>query len=277
MADRRVYGIGAISLILGTLLILTIAREVADEPVEILENSYPKIVPKGRATFTFSIVARQDFDEIQLRFLWAAPLILDVLGMIDDKKEYAPGDGPEEVLENAVRFSWFRNQSSALGIEPEIYERSLLVESREYRTLIYDYSDMIDAVSGRNTTIGIPLTFVGMINATGGNHYLEGYTDFIVNPLININFLSIAHNEEEMRYVPENQLSEGRLPISMGPRGFLTVPDVKKDDTIHVIFTAESVPAPAGRNLGMIQIIKVYLDGELYDEPIVNVIRQQLG
>ena len=114
-----------------------------------------------------------------------------------------------------------------------------------------------------------------MINETGGNLYLEGYTDFTLDPEVNIEILSIAHNEKETRFVPKDQVWEeaGRLPLSEAPRGFLEFESVKKDDTLTVIYTVETLPRPASR-ISMIQLVKIYVNGELLDEPVVNLVRR---
>ena len=59
---------------------------------------------------------------------------------------------------------------------------------------------------------------------------------------------------------------------------------VDKDDTFTVIFTVEadssnlppgfgSLPSPTKKDVSMLQIIRVYLDGELFNEPIINIVK----
>ncbi len=277
--DKRVLGIAAVSLILATLLILTVAREIADQPIEILENQHPLYAPRGQATFSFSIVARENFEKVRLKFSWAASKILDMTALIDPKREYLPEDEPEDVFGNVIKLSWFKNKTSSLGILPEEYTRTTSIEGSEFDTVVYDYTSIVEHLSGSNATLGVPLIYVAMMNGTGSSIYMEGYTDFISSPRTNIRILSIAHNEDETRYIPDSQVWEesGRLPLSTAPRGVLEFNSVEKDDTMTVIFTVESVPSSDRSPIGMMQMIKIYLDGELYDQPIINMIASAKG
>jgi hypothetical protein len=265
--DKRVLGIALVSLILASLLILSIAGEAVDQPVEILENMHPTFVTPGRSTFTFSLVARESFEKVQIRFIWATPAKLDALAKVDPSWEAQPGDGPEDVFGNVLKLAWFQNKTSRLGIQPDEFGGSMDVDDSDHAFIIYDYSDIIDYLSGRNATKGLPMTFTAIINETRATNYYEGFTDFIDNPMSNIEILSISHNEKEVRYVPPEQVQEdtGRFPVSEAPRGFVEFDSVEKDDTLTVVFTVEAVQK-------MIQMIRVYLDGEPFEEPIINVI-----
>ncbi len=84
-----------------------------------------------------------------------------------------------------------------------------------------------------------------------------------------VKLLSISHNERKQTYVPDLQVSYGseELPLSVAPRGVVEFRSVKKDDTVSIVMNIEPF---AGF---VLQIVKIYADGELYDEPIVNVVR----
>jgi len=287
MIDKRVLGIAIVSILLATLLILTIAGDISDQPIEILENEYPMTVPRGEATFTFSLIAREDIENLQIRFtslsprrtefdqaMWvgaATAWTLDTLGLVDDKKEYQAGDTPEDILANVVKFVWFQNRTEALGIEPETYERTMRVENQELQTTIIDYSPVIEYMSGKESTADMPLIYGAMINETGGYLYLEGFSDVIINPIRNIKMLTVTQSDNQTTYIPDDLVWEGsgRMPLSTAPRGVFEFTSVKKDDTITVIFSMEPnlIPGP-----GLLQMIRVYVDGDLFDVPRINLI-----
>ena len=271
MIDKRVLGIGIVSVILATLLILTIAGDISDEPIEILENEYPLTLPKGEATFTFSLIARKDIENLQIRFSSLTPRILDITGLIDGKREYQAGDTPEDVFDNVLKFDWFQNKTSALGMEPERFTRVLRGEGSDYQTTILDYSPIIEYLAGGEATVDMPLIFGAMINETGDYLYLEGFSDLLVYPIRNFKMLTITHNENQTTYIPDDLVWEGsgRLPLTSAPRGVIEFNAVNKDDTMTVIFSMEPnlIPGP-----GLLQIIRVYIDGEMFEEPKMNLI-----
>ena len=278
--DKRVVGLGVISLILSTLLILTIARERPGEPIEILENRYPKILGRGQTDFSLSIVARKDFETIQLEYSSATPVALDMSSLVDPKREYGPGDEPEDVFDNVLKYDWFRDRTGDLGIRPESYPRMITVGETEFQAEILDYGSIIAHLVGHEATLGVPLIYIAMVSDQGEYHYLEGYSEFIVAADKNIKGLSVSHNDEETKYIVEDRLREGSdlLPLSEAPRSLLEFKDVKKDDTVTAIMTVEplSIPSALGSDLGLVQMVKIYLDGELYGDPIVNMVRREV-
>lgn len=279
--DKRVAGLGAISLILSTLLILTIAGERADEPIEILENDYPKILSRGQTTFSLSLVARRDFETIQVQFTSATPVAVDVTDLVDPRREYGPGDEAGDVFDNMLKYDWFRNRTKGLGIAPESYSRSLTVGATDFHAEVVDYSSVMAYLVGHDATLGVPLVYIAMMNEAGDYHYLEGFSEFIVAPERNIKSLSISHNDNETKYVVEDRIREGSdlLPVWEAPRGILEFRQVKKDDTVTAIMTVEPlyIPSALGSDLALVQMMKIYLDGELYGDPIINVVRREVA
>ena len=73
----------------------------------------------------------------------------------------------------------------------------------------------------------------------------------------------------------EHQISGApdELPLSAAPRGTPVFESVKRDDTISVVINIDPLAEGPIYRLFHLQIIKVYADGELFDEPILNVLR----
>jgi hypothetical protein len=281
MVDTRIVGLALISLILATLIIITIARERIDEPIEIFENEFPPV----SSTFKFALVAREKFENVQIRFAILWERTLEYNQKVDPKKEFNTSSTTEEVLANSIKLSWYRNETALLDIEPEVFDLEMELGGTPTRILIEDYSSMIDSLSGREAILGSPLIYGAIVDENGEEYNLEGISGFFVNPTDNIISLRISHNEEEQNYIPDEQIWEGydRLPLSTAPKGgILSYENVEKDDRLSILLTAASrvVPEGFGRvvgpgkaNFACIEMIRIYLDGELYGEPILNLIR----
>ncbi len=286
--DKRIVGLALVSVILSTLIMLTIAREKIDQPVEILKNDHPSLLEESRkGTFSFAMVARKKFENVQVRFTVMSLKTLKYGEMVDPKKKFNTTHTANDIFDNVVKLNWIENETDVLGIEPEMYNLTLWVEGTPTAMLIYDYSNILESLSGRESILGSSLTYVAMIDENGEAYYLEGSSDFFFNPQENIISLSTSHNAEENNYLPDDQIWEGsnRLPLSEAPQGgVLNYEGVDKDDTFTVIFTVEAdsanlpegfgtSPGPNRKDVSMLQMIRVYLDGELFDEPIINIVR----
>jgi hypothetical protein len=270
------------------MIMLTIARERVDEPVEILKNDFPSLIEESRkATFSFAMVARKKFENLQVRFNVLSLRTLKYGDTFDPRRKFNTSDTAEDVLANIVKLSWLENETALLGIEPEIYNQTIWLDGVASRLLLVDYSYILEQLSGRNSILGNPLTYGAIIDENGESYYLEGESDFFFTPQANIISLSTSHNAEEQNYLPDDQIWEGsnRLPLSEAPQGgVLEYAGVDKDDTFTVIFTIEadsgslppgfgSVTSPTKKDLSMLQIVRIYLDGELFSEPIINIVK----
>jgi hypothetical protein len=267
---------------------LTIARERVDQPVEILKNDFPSLIEESRkATFSFAMVARKKFQNLQIRFTVLSLRNVRYGDLIDPMRKFNTSDTAEDILANIVKLSWLENETTLLGIEPDEYNQTLWLDGVASRLLLVDYSYILEQLSGRNSILGNPLTYGAIIDENGEAYYLEGVSDFFFTPQENIISLSTSHNAEEQNYLPDDQIWEGsnRLPLSEAPAGgVLDYVGVDKDDTFTVIFTIEadssnlppgfgSSPSSAKKDLSMLQIIRIYLDGELFEEPIINIVK----
>jgi len=276
--DERILGLAFVSLLLSGLIVFTLAREKADRPIELLKNQFPSVMPAAETTFSFALVARERIADIRLEFYMVTPAYPVQADLVEPRKQYQAQDGPLDVLANVARLGWFRNRTASVGLVPEEISRTVTVGKSQFRLLLQDYTTPLHAILGENATLKVPLIYGAMINETGYACYLEGGPNFFAFPELNINVLTISHNEDEKRYVPLDKIWEGsgQLPLSEAPRGVVEFKSVAKDDTMTVILTVEPKtfsPPSSRRDVALIQLIQIYLDGELYDEPVVNVVR----
>ncbi len=284
--DKRLLGLAAVSLILSTLIMITIAREKIEKPVEILKNEYPTTLKVSqKATFSFAVVARKEFKHVAFRFSLLAQRSLRYSDVLDPRKEFNATSSPDEVLDNVLKIGWLRNQTEPLGIEPERTYTEFEYQGTKFKMVFYDYGPALEPLTGLDAARNTALTYAAIVDENGEWYYFEGAPGFFYRPQENMVSLSISHNTNQTDYLPDDQVWEGsgRLPISAAPPGRLDYTDVKKDDTFTFIFTVEadqtnlpagfgSKPAPPRKNISLIEVVKIYLDGELYDQPIFNLI-----
>jgi len=281
--DKRIAGLAMVSVILSTLIMITIARERIEKPLQILKNDYPAVIEQGRkSTFSFAAVSRKGFEDLQLRFSMLSQKTLKFNEMLDPRKEYNATDDPEDVLNNVVKLSWLKNQTSQLGIGPEKFNQTLFFKGTECKMVIWDYSGVLESLSGKKLVLDIPLIYAAIIDENGEAYYFEGGSTFFFNPQDNIISLSISHNTNETGYLPDDQIRQGtKLPLSQAPKGgVLDYKSVDKDDTFTIIFTIDPeklpsgfgfAPSPNRLGISVVQVIRAYLDGELLDPPIINL------
>lgn len=280
--DRRVFGLVVVSLVLSTLTVLTIARERVDKPLQILRNECPSsVVGNMKATFSFSVMARERFEDLMLRFSMLTQKALRPEDVIDPNRQFDATEDPEEVLGNVVKIDWLKNQTEVLGIEPEIFNYTFRFQDTGCRMVIWDYSSILESLSGQQLALRAPLLYAAIIDDNGKEYYLEGESGFFFIPQSNIVSLSIARNTNQTGYIPDDEVrAESKLPLSEAPKGVLNYKGVEKDDTFAVVFTVDPqvFPAsfasspPSGKiDISVVQVIRAYLDGVLFDQPIINV------
>jgi len=284
--DKRILGLAAVSVILSTLIMLTIARERIERPIEILKNDYPSVLEEGRkSTFSFAMVARQKFQNLQIRFSILNAMSPKYAQMVDPKRSFNSSNQPQDVLDNLVKLGWLFNETKLMGLEPERFNHTFQFQGTECRMAVYDFGNVLESVTGRDVALAAPMIYGAIIDANDKAYYLSGESDFFFTPKENVLSLSISHNADEQNYIPDDQIWEGakRMPISKAPvGGVLDYGPVAKDDTFTVIFTVEPdsryMPEGFGQTGGdkpisFIQMIRIYLDGKLYGEPIINVMQ----
>jgi len=272
-SHRRVIGLGVISLIISALLVFSFASEASDGPVEVLKNEFPTA---GGTGFTLALVAREDIEHLQLRFSVLSPEDLsdEEVADPDSLERFAgdiggyqiePGSGPADFLGDILRLNWFSERMDGQGIVPENHTATIRIEESEYELLLHDYTRMMDHILGKNQTSTLELVFGAAVNATGHSFFFEGGSAFV--PYDDMDILSVSHNDQKVTYVPDHQVSEGTLPLSAAPRGVLDFEDMERDDTVGIVIRIQPFADFA------LQVVKIYADGELFDEPIVNVMR----
>lgn len=272
----RHIGLAFICLVISCLLLLTFTSDRPEEPIEILGNDYPKILSLGRSTFSLSVMAREQLQRLELRFFVLTPrnLVSDDL-VVPDRQCNSSAD----LLDNVRKLVWFEETNSDIGILPEEFFEETTIEGSRYGILLRDYSDVLGSrvgpsLLGGNLSSSAPLVFAAIANDTL-QQYLEGSSGFFVSPEVNLKSLSISHNEELTKYIPDDEVREGSLPISQAPGASVVFESVGVDDTITVAFGVE--PLRFSRDSDgpalMLQMIRVYVDGESFGDPIVNVLR----
>jgi len=276
--DTRVVGLGVVSMIISALVIVTIAGERGAQPVEVIKNEYPSVAPSGETSFTFALVTKKEIEDLQIRFLhmsWAYSLSSE--DFLKPDAMYNASSTPEDVLDNIVKLGWFREKTSSMGIVPEVFRRQLTIGKSEFSFLFEDYSRPIEAVSGNETGRGVNLVYGAMMNRSGFGFYLEGSPGFIWSPNLSLKSVSISSKAGERRYVPSDQLrpGSGDLPLDKAPLGVVHLRSLSKDDTVTVLFSLKpyKLPRPDKVPVSMVEVIKVYVNGELFGEPIINVVR----
>lgn len=277
----RHIGLAFICLVMSCLLLLTFTSNRPEEPIEILGDDYPKILPLGRSTFSFSVMAREQLQRLETRFFILIPRDLRSEELIDPDRQHNASGEPADLLDNVRKLGWFEETNSGVGILPEEFGQEIIIEGSRYQVLLRDYSDTLGSrlgpsLLGRNLSSSSPLVFAAITNRTH-QQYLEGCFRFFVSPDVNLKSLLISHNEKQTKYVPDNEVQEDipNVPISQAPSGIVRFESVDVDDTMTIAFGVEPLQFsrdPHGPAL-LLQIVRVYIDGEPYGDPIVNVVR----
>ena len=275
--DVRIVGLGCVSLIISALMIYSIMGEKVGDPIRVLSNQHPLNYRVGEEeVYSLALLTRNRHDDVRVEFSMLMLKRLDFLEMVDAGLAFNGSSEPEDVLRNSKKLAWFSNQTRSLGVEPEIYEKSLEIQGNQFRVLIQDYG-VLQQLLGEESVSDQPLIYGAAIDETGEAFYLEGFRDFFYQPGANIRSVSIIHGDEETVYVPDGQVLEGsgRFPLSQAPRGSVVFESRRRDDTVKVMFTVKVFSLPQGfysKELAFMQIIRIYLNGELYVEPIINVV-----
>jgi len=275
---KALAGLAIISAILSGLTVLTLAMQAHPEPIRTLENRVPSSLAEyGEATFRYSMVARGTHQRIQMRFMVLSATKLEKGDLIDPEKDNANAT-PSELLGNVAKLAWLGSKTAGLGLAPDLHNFTLDIEGSQCRFLVIDYSRALETLFGQNTTLGMALAYGAMTDDKGQWNYLEGDIGFFFDQADTIVSLTVSHNSEVRSYIPDGEIPEGSplLPVSKAPKGVLSYEDTDRDDAFSVEYTARSrVPMGSfsGKNIRMIRVIKIYLDGRLHGEPIIDLVK----
>ncbi len=276
--DRRIAGLALVSITLSGLLVFSFAEERSENPIDVLTNEYPDLLPSGEVTMALSIAARRPIKRVDIRSITLTTRDLNTGWLIDPKMEYNESSTPYDVLGNDLRLQWYGEELSRMGLEPRTLNATITLEDSDFSLTCIDYTDIISHLLGTGATANISLAYAVAMNETGYFLWLEGGNDFFVRPNRNIQRLMFSHNENETTYVPEDEIFEGSglLPLSEAPRGVVSYQSVERDDTISVIttFDTRSVPSATSSPIASVQVIDVLVDGEA-QRPVINVIRKE--
>ena len=277
--DVRVLGLGCVSLIISGLLIYSIVGEDLGDPIRVLNNQYPPTYREGEeAVYGLSLLVRNRDDDIRVEFCVLIPKRLESVEMVDPNLLFNESSEPADVLGNSKKFLWFSDQADSLGIKPEIYAKEVEIDGQRFELLVHDFGVLLYLL-GHDSVTNQPLVYGAAINGTGEAIYLEGFRDFFYKPESNIRLVDLTHGDNETRYVPDDQLLEGSedVSLSQAPRGSVGFVSGQRDDVVKVSFSVKVFSLPPGsysRGVAFIQIIKVHLNGRLFDQPIINVVGQ---
>jgi hypothetical protein len=277
--DTRVLALGLVSLIVSGLAVFSLAGEEAGDPIRILNSQYPLTYDPGEEdVYSLSILARNREDVIRVDFSIMIPKRLEPVEMVDPGVVFDKSNEAGDVLANSRKYLWFSEQAASLGIEPEIYEGELRIGGRRFSLLVKDFGVLAELL-GPKSVSNQPLIYGAAINETGESFYLEGFRDFFYRPASNIKSLNIVQGDEETDFVPEDQRLEGSgdLPLSSAPRGSVVFNSGQRDDILKVSFSVKVFSLPQGsyqRELAFMQFIRIYLNGEVCGDPIVNLVHE---
>jgi len=277
LVERRVLGLAAVSMILSSLIVASVSKERAAEPVEVLKNEFPEISQPGGGAFSFSAVFRRSVEQAQLRFYALYSAVYPASELVDPDRVFNETSSPEDMIMNVKAFKWFSEKASAIGLLPEDVAADVKIGGDDYRLLLHDYSRVLEAVCGNETTAGVSPVFGCVMNRSGSGYYLVGGPGFFSAANGTLLRLTISAAGVERRYVPDDQVkpASGELPLSEAPTGVLTFRNVDKDDVVNVVFSVRggALPRPTKTPIAMIQMIKIYVDAKLTGEPKLNIIK----
>ncbi len=163
--DKRVTGLAMICFIVSALIVFSFAKEASDQPIEVIRNEFPS---PGQTIFTFSLVANEDIEYLELRFSVMYPKILRSEEMVDPEMfasvheaiggyQVRAGNAPQDVLGNIRRLLWFGERMGDLGIFPDSRSRKVTIAGSEYDLLYHDYGPIMDHILGSNDTASMQL------------------------------------------------------------------------------------------------------------------------
>ena len=277
MVGRRVLGLAAVSMILSSLIVASIARERVAEPVEVLKNEFPEVSQPGSGAFSFSVVFRRSVEEAQLRFYALYSAVYPAVELVDPDRVFNETSSPKDMIMNVKAFKWFSEKASAIGLLPEDVEANVKIGGEEYKLLLHDYSRVLEAVCGNETTASVSPVFGCVMNRSGAGYYLVGDPGFFRAANATLLGLAISAGGAEHRYVPDDQVKggSGELPLSQAPSGVLTFRKVEKDDVVNVVFSVRggALPRPMKTPIAMVQMVEIYVDAKIMGEPILNIIK----
>lgn len=262
--DKSLVGVIGIAIVLSTMITLFIIGERAQEDVTILRNEFPARLStmEQKYAFVLSMIARKPLTDVTVQYN-----ILSNAGVPEDATTEAT---PEETIrKNLPKIDFMIEETERIGQGYDYWEGTAdwknVTETLEFDMHMYDFTDMIRATTPNNTALGVTSTYVVWLWKNGTIfRTFSGVTDFFYNRNRTIVDLTITHNDESEYYRAVSEIEvEGKYEqIMKAPiLGRVTFTEVEKDDRLFVIFSLKGTTIPG--HSGMLQLVRVYRDGEL--------------
>jgi len=264
--DRGFIGVLLIAVVISTVVMGFVRVEKAKTGVEIIKNKYPptiKTAVQERHTFVMNVIARRNFEEVELRFgclkkmdpVFTNPNITKESGVT--LEEIAQDIVPIRTCMAAAKSSPFGSKSEKLKVK---------VNSSTYDALLYDFGEVITAGQPITDFSFAPTCYILWRDKQGNLTYYQGASDFFIDRNETIQSLVISYNDNETTYrsAKEVEGAANTPSVAAAPRlGIVKYPKVKKDDRMYVMFAIDSLSVPSHK--GLMEIVRVYGDGELED------------
>ena len=262
--DRGFIGVLLIAIVISTVFMGFVTVEKAKTGVEIIKNKYPttmKTSIQERHTFVVNVIARKSFEEVRLKFSCLRKM---EPAFMDPNITEEPGVTLDEIAAEItpIKTCMSAGKSSPLGFQREIIEVNIngtLIEA-----LMYDFGEVIAAGQEGTDFSFAPTSYILWRDEEGNLTYYQGASDFFLNRNESMESLVISYNDNETTYrsAKETAGTMDTPTVAEGPKlGTVKYPKVKKDDRMYVMFAINSLSVPEHK--GMIQVIRVYGDGEL--------------
>ncbi len=263
--DRSLVGVIGVAIVLSTIITLFIVGERAKEDVTILRNEYPAKLStmEQKYAFVLSMIARKPLVDVTVRYNTLSRVV---------SPTNKTGATAIETIRNLPKIATLMEQASRLGVPVDMWNGTVewknVTRTHKFDMYMYDFTDLVKAVTPNYTALDVRTTYVVWLNQTNGSifYYFEGVSDYFYNRNRTIVDMSITHNEDTKQYRAVSEIEvEGKYEqIMLAPLyGTVTYEDVKKDDRLFVIFSLKGTTIPG--HSGMLQVIRVYRDGELQE------------
>ncbi len=262
--DRGFVGVLLIAVVISTMVMGFVTVEKADVGLEIIKNKYPatlKTSVQERHTFVINVIARKDHEEVKLKF---AVLRVADAPLADPNITKREGVTLDEIAADIapVKTCLSAGKSSPVGFERQMLE--FYYNGTDVEALLYDFAEVVAAGHSVPDMSLAPTTFLLWVDEDDQLKYFQGSSDFFLNRNESMESLVVSYNDEETTYRSAKEVTGSvDIPtIAEGPvLGTVKYEDVQKDDRMYVMFAINSLSVP--EHDGMIQLVRVYGDGEL--------------
>jgi len=281
LVDTRLVGVLAIAAIVSTTLSILVFSRVDEERIEVLKNHWetPTVggwwhlpLAEGAVPYTLGVVARKPLGRVSIRFgvLRNQSFSLNYTGL--------QGLSAREIASRVTELSFLDSRARDLALHMDVkpieHEVDATFGGARRRVLVIDYYPCLEALVDPGWPLEAPYLFALVFDGSGNLSQLySGFWDFFEACAASVPEIAIQLNEKITRYANEQNMAEGRLPISMTREmvGKVSFDDLRRDDRIFVSFRVNGAAVPG--DAAFMQIIRLEVDGE-YLDPLINVLRR---